>query len=391
MNILMVHPHDIYSDLEPWTVRITYLARELCNEGHHVTLAYHPLASGQPVYSNSLQTYEFKTVPMERGEFRLLVNCMKMKELANWADIVHFQKCSHYASIPAIFSAYFHRIPIHYDWDDWEQKIYEQDNSSRVGSWIYFQQMERHIPSLVDTISVSSRHLQMLAQEYGIHRDRIFYIPVGADPDVFSPDVDGSEIISEHEVKRYIVLYHGQISGANYIHLYLLAVKHILDRRDDVTFFVVGGGDRLEIAKKLAQQLNIDDCVIFTGAVPHKKVAAYVAIADVVVACFEDNEQARCKSPLKLVEYMACGKAIVASGVGEVPGMLCDAGLIVNDTNPSAMADAIHLLLEDGELRKQLGGKARKRSEDYYNWKRGMETLLEAYHKAFTWRYSLDS
>ena len=41
MNILMIHPHDIYSPVEPWTVRITYLANEFTKMGHEVRVVYH--------------------------------------------------------------------------------------------------------------------------------------------------------------------------------------------------------------------------------------------------------------------------------------------------------------------------------------------------------------
>lgn len=48
MNILMIHPHDLYSPLEPWTIRIKSLARELKAAGHAVRLVYFPLITGMP-------------------------------------------------------------------------------------------------------------------------------------------------------------------------------------------------------------------------------------------------------------------------------------------------------------------------------------------------------
>ncbi len=77
-------------------------------------------------------------------------------------------------------------------------------------------------------------------------------------------------------------------------------------------------------AKKLAHELRLNDHLIFTGEVPHLDIPLYIAAADVTVACFEDNEQSRCKSPLKVVEYMASGKAIVASRMGEIQKMIGD-------------------------------------------------------------------
>ena len=103
---------------------------------------------------------------------------------------------------------------------------------------------------------------------------------------------------------------------------------------------------------------------------------------DVCVASFEDNEVTRCKSPLKLAEYMACGKAIVASDVGEVRAMLDGAGLIVPQGDKAALAEGILRLLKDEALRLDVGRRARKRAEEYFSWQRAAETLLAVYAAA---------
>ncbi len=391
VRILMVHPHDIYDDLEPWTVRMIYLAKEIVHSGHDVRLIYHlrePHEDEETAYRR--QEYPFETIPFPRFIPSLTKRCLKMGKLAHWADLVHFQKCAHYSAIPAIFNALYHRRPIHYDWDDWEQKIYELNAGySRIGSWIFFQQMERHIVKTVDTISVSSIGLKALTNRFGFPQDRVFHVPVGADLDTFSPDVNGKAIREKNNWNGTVVLYQGQISGANYVSLFLKAAGRILSRRRDVTFVVVGGGDRLNQAKEFAEELNLPEHVRFTGAVPHREVSEYLAAADIAVACFENNEQTTCKSPLKLAEYMASGKAIVANGVGEVPFMLKDCGLLIENENPKSFAEAINTLIDRPELRHQLGRKARQRAEKVINWRRSADTLIQAYEKAFFFRFGI--
>ncbi len=390
MNVLMIHPHDIYSDLEPWTVRITYLAKELESMGHRIKLVYHLFDLNGSAAAISPQEYSFETIPLHRIGPGLGYRCLEMAKLVEWADIVHFQKCTHYVSIPAVFSAFYHRRPIHYDWDDWEQKIYEQDEYSRVGSWMFFNQMEKHLLKLVDTVSVASQGLRRLTQRYGFPQERVFYIPVGADIGTFSPSLDGNIMRRRHAWEKCLVLYHGQISGANYLHLFLKAARELLARRRDTSFAVVGGGDRLDQAKQMADSLGITADVTFTDTVPHEEIPLYIAAADVTVACFEDNQQARCKSPLKLIEYMASGKAIVASRMGEVPAMLGGGGLLVDPQSITEMVRAIEQFLNDPDLRKQKGAAARRRAEKYFNWKKSAHTLTRAYEAAFNVRYGLD-
>jgi glycosyltransferase involved in cell wall biosynthesis len=392
MNILMIHPHDIYHDLEPWTVRITYLAQELVSLGHEIKLIYHLRDPRAEVKEAAVrQDYDYETIPFNRIGPGLIRRCFEIEKLAGWSDIVHFQKCTHYAAIPAIYGAYYHGRPVHYDWDDWEQKIFEQSNPSRIGSWIFFQQMERHLLRLVDTISVASNGLDQLSERFKFPRDRVFYIPVGAELKTFAPTVDGSLIRERHDWQGKLVIYHGQISGANYVHLFIQTAKSILAHRSDVTFVVVGGGDRLDEAKHLAHRLEFEKRLIFTGEVPHHEVPYYIAAADVAVACFEDNPQSRCKSPLKVVEYMASGKAIVASRIPEVMNMIGNCGLLVDPENPLEITDAIEKLLDDPELRQRLGEDARERAVRTHGWQKRTQILVKAYRKALQVRYGFDS
>jgi len=390
MNILMIHPHDVYDDLEPWTVRITCLAEELVQRGNVVKLVYHlrdPLADCHE--AGARQEFSFETIPLPRFMPGLLNRCRAMERFAHWADVVHFQKCHHYSALPAVFGAYYHRRPIHYDWDDWEQRIFELDNDNRIGSWIFFNQMEKQLLKLVDTVSVASEGLRSLAVQLGFPEDRIFAVPVGVDLQLFSPKTAG-ETTKKASDAAPVVLYHGQISGANYVHLFIRAAAKIATRWKDVRFLVVGGGDHLDEAKDLAAHLDSGHRIVFTGEVPHRKVPEYIAQADIAVACFEDNEQSRCKSPLKLVEYMASGAAIVASRVGEVPRMLGDCGILVEPDSVDAIVLGIEKLLAQPELRLSLSIKARKHAEKNHGWAIRARTMTDAYMRAMSIHHCLE-
>ncbi len=391
MQIMMVHPHDIYHDLEPWTVRITYLAQELVKMGHEVQLIYHLFNPHKNPKAAALhQGYDFHTIPLHRDPMSLVHNFSVMQRIANWADIVHFQKCSNYAAVPAVAAAFLQGRPLHYDWDDWEQAIFEKDNDNPVGSWIYFQQMEKHLLKVVDTVSVASGGLDKLCKDLKFPEERTFFIPVGGDMDVFNPLVDCSGIREKHKFDKKLVLYQGQLSGSNYVYLYLQAARHLLAKRQDVEFVVVGGGDQLDKAINLTKELGITEHVTFTDRVPHQMVPKYIAAADVVVATFENNSQVQCKSPLKVIEYMSSGKAIVASNVGEVPNMIGDCGLLVAPDNSEEVAEKVSLLLDDENLRKKLGKNARQRAERMYSWKNSAQTLVKAYYKALKYHHAIE-
>jgi len=314
----------------------------------------------------------------------LLANIRRMIREGVWADIIHFQKCFYHAALPALVSAYVLNKPLHYDWDDWEIKIFHSSARQPRLIGMFLAMLERIIPYLCDSVSVSSTRLREECLRYGVPPRRIVMAPVGADLDLFHPSVSGSRIRERYMIDGPLVLYLGQLHGGQYAEQYIRAAKIVLNTLADVKFMIVGDGYRLAELKKLALDLAIGEQIIFTGSVPHRETPLYLAAADVAVACFEDNDITRCKSPLKIAEYLAAGKPIVASNVGEVKRMLGGAGIMVAAGDPRELAQGIVTMFSDEPLRKRLASKARQRALELYNWENTAENLLTAYRYSIT-------
>lgn len=386
MNILMVHPHDIYSPSEPWTVRIVYIAREFAKKGHNVKLIYFPLEWDKQ------KTLELDrgiiVIPFSRklGLHILISNILRLYRIAKWADVIHFQKCFYHAAIPAIVAALFRKKPVHYDWDDWEVKIYEASTQpSLLRNFIlnFLDILETAIPKIVDTVSVASTRLKIECRKLGVAENRIFDAHVGADILKFHPAVSGEAIRRRYGLAKPLVLYLGQLHGGQYVELFIEAASRIInDYQKDFSFMIVGDGYRAEELKKLAQGLNLDGRMVFVGAISHDRVPQYIAAADVCVACFQKNDVTSSKSPLKIVEYMASGKAIVASNVGEAPNMLAGAGILTFPGDERSLAEGIVNIMENYGLRKTMEKLARQRAEEEYNWTVTATNLVQAYKVA---------
>ncbi len=383
MNILMVHPHDIYAASEPWTVRIVEIAKVFARKGHRVKLVYFPLPANERGKLKMDRIKEFETIPFNRRRWAIPYNMLRMLHLAKWADIVHVQKCFAHAVLPAIFSAYMTGKPIHYDWDDYEYAIYLfSPPSYTYGKYLNF--METKIPSLVDSMSYASNKIKQLALKLGFDKEFLAEAHVGASLERFNPNVKAGDILKKYKIdkgRHKLVLYLGQLQGGQYAEMLVRAARKILDKRDDVRFMIVGGGNDLPRLKHIAQQLNLDDKFIFTGFVRDDDVPKLVKEADVAVACFEKNNITMAKSPLKIAEYLAAGKAIVASDVGEVPHMLDGNGILTRPGDIDDLARGIELLLDDEALRKELEIRARKRAEKAFNWEVTADNILNLYNK----------
>jgi len=180
LKILMLHPHDIYSAKEPWTIRIVEIAKQLVKKGHEVKLIYFPLPKKERGRLKSDKIKEFETIPFSRRSYDLIRNILKIRKYAKRADIIHIQKCFPNSSLPALFGAFFYNKPIHYDWDDWEYEIYNFSPPSRLFGF-YLNTIEKIIPKLADTMSVASYRLKELAITRGFDEKKIVMAHVGVD------------------------------------------------------------------------------------------------------------------------------------------------------------------------------------------------------------------
>lgn len=362
-------------------MRIRELGMQIQGKGHEVKIVYFPLDyswTKKQTHLKSVMGYE--CIPLPRHRKALIRNCRTLYELAEGMDIIHFQKCFPWSTIPCLVAAYLRDLPVHYDWDDWEYKIYNYEPPSRAIGW-YLGFMEWMLPRMVNTVSTASARLRSLCLAHKVPFDRIFPAPVGANALDFHPDVDGREIREIFVKEGLLVVYLGQLHGAQYVELFIEAAD-LLRHESELTFLIVGGGYQIETLMEMVKSLGLEDKVIFTGYITHPKIPQFLAAADIAVACFEDNDITQCKSPLKIAEYMAMGKAIVASRVGEVTRMLDGSGTLVPPGNPESLAKAILKLAKDPMLRRDLGQKALTRSEAIYNWETTAVSLIKAYEKA---------
>ncbi len=387
MNVLMIHPHDLFDKSEPWTVRIKSIAEEFARSGHEVKLCYFPLALRGRHDRAKLGPIDL--IPLDRKPslpafFR---NTSTLLALAGWADVVHFQKCHHYAAIPAVIAAYVKGKPLHYDWDDWEEKIWYEScgrglHSRFIG--ISFKVLERVLPVLSDSVSCASEHLRQLTSRFGVKEEFIFDAPVGADLDKFRPDIDGAPIRKKYGISgdEQLVLYIGQLHGAQYADLFIKAANIVSLRCAHVKFMIVGEGFMEWKLRQTTHELGLGEKLIFSGSIAHDEMPFYIAAATICVAPFEDTLVTRCKSPLKIVEYMASGKTIVASQVGDVTRMLGGVGILTPAGDFHAIAKAILLALGNQDLRRNLEGASRRRAELKYNWVQTAAAVLAAYARA---------
>lgn len=139
---------------------------------------------------------------------------------------------------------------------------------------------------------------------------------------------------------------------------------------------ICGKGPELEPLRARAHELGLDDRVRFHGAVAPQDVPEILAGMDVAVAPYPHGDHYF--SPLKVYEYMAAGLPVVASAIGDLPGLLGDdeRGLLVPPGNVEALAAALHRLAYDRLLRERLARAGRATAVAEHDWSLRCAELL---------------
>ena len=121
--------------------------------------------------------------------------------------------------------------------------------------------------------------------------------------------------------------------------------------------------------------------VVFAGHLSHSKVVEYINMSRLGLSLLQPIPRYIHAVPIKLFEYMACGKPVVASNFPEIARVVkeADCGILVDPTDVDEIVDAILYLLEHPEEAKRMGENGRRAVEEKYSWDKMEEKLLELY------------
>jgi glycosyltransferase involved in cell wall biosynthesis len=147
-------------------------------------------------------------------------------------------------------------------------------------------------------------------------------------------------------------------------------------RRPEARLLLVGDGEELPIVRAILDSNGAIGATHFAGLVPRSEAPGYMAASDVLVSPHADVHHF-IGSPIKLFEYMATGKPIVATRVGQIPDVLTDGttALLVPPADPPAMTAALERLLADRSLGERLGRAARSEAQEH-SWDARLASTL---------------
>jgi glycosyltransferase involved in cell wall biosynthesis len=219
---------------------------------------------------------------------------------------------------------------------------------------------ERYLLKRADSIiAVTTGIKRHLIEEYGVDETRVTVIENGANTTLFRPgDQDQARKDLGLDPSAGYVCFTGNFAPWQGLPDFIRAIPEVSDRCPAARVLLVGDGVMRERCTELADELGVRDLVHFTGRVAYESVPAYVTASDVCVAPFiRDRNDTIGLSPLKIYEYMGCGRPVVASDIAGVRELLehSGGGITVRPEDPAAIASAVSMLLTDPERRAEMG------------------------------------
>lgn len=229
-------------------------------------------------------------------------------------------------------------------------------------------------------IVVVSKFLKKEIARTGITSAKIHVIPNGVNPKVFNPDVVCTELIEKYKLRDKVVIgFAGGFVKWQDFDLLFNAFKKVIHQTDrEICLFLVGDGPMRKVLKQKVKALDLQNSVIFTERVPHGLVPVYIKAMDICVI-IHNNEFG---SPIKLFEYMAMCKSVIAPRLGPLEEVVTHNvnGCLFEKGNLEQLTEFLKELTINKEFYRIISQNARQIVLKKYLWEHNAKSILNVYN-----------
>ncbi|MCL4233130.1 MAG: glycosyltransferase family 4 protein [Deltaproteobacteria bacterium] len=212
----------------------------------------------------------------------------------------------------------------------------------------------------VDHLFCGSEGALNAARSDGYRGPATVVAQVGVDPMAG----DRARAKREFDDGRFTVGYVGRTDQKKGVHVLFNAFARLGDIRTGLVY-LGDGPERSELRRRVAL-VGESERVRFVDPVPHDRVAEHVKGFDVLVLPSISTPGWKEQFGHVLIEAMACGVPVIGSRCGAIPEVIGDAGIVVDEGNATALAEAIGRLMTDVEERGRLARVGRFRVRDRF-------------------------
>ena len=180
------------------------------------------------------------------------------------------------------------------------------------------------------------------------------------------------------EGKKVVCFVGGLVEWHNF-RLLLEAFKRVVNTDESSLLMFVGEGPMREYILQKAKELDVSQNLLFIGNVPHEEIPVYLELSDVLVIP-EVNEF---RSPIKLFEYMAAGKPVVAPQKPAIESVIKEGinGMMFESRNVSSFARALIEVIRNRADAQKIGQNAKMTVFSNYTWEKHSKLILNEFYR----------
>lgn len=373
-------------------VHIRGVVKGLRQLDNHVDIL--SLPGAEPETEEAKRTDEkVKQVPTKKSSFSILSDLTKhvpefvfeLFELAfNLIAVIRLRKTVKEKNITLIYERYSlfmfasvwwakrHNLPIVLEINDSCQvqrvrSLTFKKLAAKIESWIF--------KNATGLVFISTRFKEVAEQAYGDIANSVVS-PNGADLDKFIIDeTSGVALRSKLGIEDKIVLgYVGAFVHWHGIDWFVDLACQKLKETPELVLLLVGDGVAFEGIKNRVIEAGVESQVILPGKVPHHEVSTFLSAMDLGILP-DSNDYG---SPMKLFEFMAMGKGMIAPDFSPIAEVVKDneTSWLFPASDKQACIDKVFEIVKDKQAYKKVGLNARVYIENERQWKHNAEQLL---------------
>jgi PEP-CTERM/exosortase A-associated glycosyltransferase len=355
-----------------------------------LTSPKHPAAGPSPEVIDGIRHYRTasrvgRTTRLPYAhEFRLMVDLMRrVVALARVERPAVLHAHSPVLNgLPALWAGRRLGIPVVYEARAFWEDAAVDHGTTTEGSLRYrvSRALETFVFKQAHGVVVIAAGMQGEIGRRGIDSARVTIVPNGVDTERFSPTGPSARLRRQFDLKDGPVLgFIGSFYRYEGLRFLVESMPELRRRLPGVRLLLVGGGEEEPALRALARELG--DGVIFAGQVPHHEIVEYYSILDVFVCPRRRLRLTELVTPLKPLEAMAMGGAVLGSDVGGLAELIQHAltGLLFRAESRDAFVAAAVELGTQPELRALIGKRARQAVVDHRTWSRVVSNYLPLY------------
>lgn len=237
-----------------------------------------------------------------------------------------------------------------------------------------------------DVVVVVSQPLKDDLANRGVNSEKILVNPNGVDTEVYSPEVDGSDVRRKYNLEDKTVIgfigTFGKWHGAEILaQAFGLLIQKHPQYRANIRLLMIGNGHTLPQVQQNLETHGVTQECILTGIVPQDEGPAHLAACDLLASPHIPNPDGTpfFGSPTKLFEYMAMGQGIIASDLDQIGEVLEHnrTAWMVKPGDAESLMLGLKTMIDHPEISKRMGEAARREVIAKYTWREHTRKIIE--------------